>query len=98
MEEQMTIVVLGAGGGLGRAVTERFRAGGASVLALDARIPAAADRQEGVAYPGVGALDEGRVSAAFAGVPAAGGVVTLIGGYTPPQGLAMLDIGVLRQQ
>ena len=27
-----------------------------------------------------------------------GAVVNLIGGYAPPQGLAMLDIGVLRQQ
>jgi len=98
MEEQMTIVVLGAGGGLGRAVTERFRAGGAPVLALDARIPAAGDRQDGVSYLAVDALDEGSVAAAFARVPAAAAVVNLIGGYTPPQGLAMLDIGVLRQQ
>jgi len=94
----MTIVVLGAGGGLGRAVTERFRAGGAPVLALDARIPAAGDRQDGVSYLAVDALDEGSVAAAFARVPAAAAVVNLIGGYTPPQGLAMLDIGVLRQQ
>jgi len=94
----MTIVVLGAGGGLGRAVTERFRAGGASVLALDARIPAAGERQDGVSYLAVDALDEGSVAAAFARVPAAAAVVNLIGGYTPPQGLAMLDIGVLRQQ
>ena len=51
------------------------------------------------------ALDEGSVSAAFAAALAAGpaaapvgGVVNLIGGYTPPQGLSSLDIGVLRQQ
>ncbi len=36
-----TIIVLGATGGLGRAVTERLRADGASVLAADAKIPAA---------------------------------------------------------
>ena len=94
----MTIVVLGAGGGLGRAVTERFRADGASVLGLDARIPAAGEGQDGVSYLAVDALDEGSVSAAFARAPAAAAVVNLIGGYTPPQGLAMLDIGVLRQQ
>ena len=94
----MTIVVLGATGGLGRAVTERFRADGAPVLALDARIPAAGDRQDGVSYLAVDALDEDSVSAAFAQVPTAAAVVNLIGGYTPPQGLAMLDIGVLRQQ
>ena len=95
---ERTLVVLGAGGSLGRAVTERFRDDGASVLALDARIPAAADRQDGVSYVAVDALDEGSVSAAFGQVPAAAAVVNLIGGYTPPQDLSMLDIGVLRQQ
>ena len=39
-----TIIVLGATGGLGRAVTERLRADGASVLAADAKIPADAAR------------------------------------------------------
>jgi NAD(P)-dependent dehydrogenase (short-subunit alcohol dehydrogenase family) len=93
-----TIVVLGAAGGLGRGVTERFRDDGASVLAFDARIPAVADRQDGVSYVAVDVLDETSVSAAFAEVPAADGVVNLIGGYTPPQALSMLDVGVLRQQ
>jgi NAD(P)-dependent dehydrogenase (short-subunit alcohol dehydrogenase family) len=94
----MTIVVLGAAGGLGRAVTERFRDDRAPVLAFDARIPDAAHRQDGVSYVAVDALDEGSVSAAFAAVPAAAAVVNLIGGYTPPQALAALDIGVLREQ
>jgi NAD(P)-dependent dehydrogenase (short-subunit alcohol dehydrogenase family) len=94
----MTIIVLGAAGGLGRAVTARFRDGGAPVLAFDARVPAAADQQDGVSYVAVDALDEGSVSAAFAAVPAAAAVVNLIGGYTPPQPLAALDVGVLREQ
>jgi NAD(P)-dependent dehydrogenase (short-subunit alcohol dehydrogenase family) len=93
-----TIVVLGATGGLGRAVTERFRTDGAVVLALDARIPAAGERQDGVEYVAVDALDETSVSAAFAQASAAAAVINLIGGYTPPQDLAMLDIGVLRRQ
>jgi NAD(P)-dependent dehydrogenase (short-subunit alcohol dehydrogenase family) len=93
-----TVVVLGAAGGLGRAVTERFRDDGASVLAFDARIPAAADRQDRVSYVAVDALDETSVSAAFAQVPDAAAVVNLIGGYAPPQALSKLDIGVLRQQ
>ena len=42
-----TIIVLGATGGLGRAVTERLRADGASVLAADAKIPADADAGAG---------------------------------------------------
>jgi NAD(P)-dependent dehydrogenase (short-subunit alcohol dehydrogenase family) len=94
----MTIIVLGAAGGLGRAVTARFRDDGAPVLAFDARVPAAGDQQDGVSYVAVDALDEGGVSAAFAAVPAAAAVVNLIGGYTPPQALAALDIGVLREQ
>lgn len=100
-----TIIVLGAAGGLGRAVTQRLTDGGASVLAADAKIPAAADGQDGVSYVTVDALDEGSVSAAFAAafapggpVPPAAGVINLIGGYTPPQAVADLDIGVLRHQ
>ncbi len=95
---ERTVIVLGAGGGLGRAVTERFRDDGASVLAFDAKIPAAGDRQDRVEYVAVDALDETSVSAAFAEVPRAAAVVNLIGGYTPPQALSALDIGVLRQQ
>ena len=95
---ERTVIVLGATGGLGRAVTERFRDEGASVLALDARIPEAGGRRDRVEYLAVDALDETSVSAAFAQAPSAAAVVNLIGGYTPPQGLAMLDIGVLRRQ
>jgi NAD(P)-dependent dehydrogenase (short-subunit alcohol dehydrogenase family) len=97
-----TIIVLGATGGLGRAVTERLRADGASVLAADRAIPAEADRQDRLSYIAVDALDEASVSAAFAtppaGPPPVAGVINLIGGYTPPQALTSLDIGVLRQQ
>jgi NAD(P)-dependent dehydrogenase (short-subunit alcohol dehydrogenase family) len=93
-----TVIVLGATGGLGRAVTKRFRDDGAAVLAFDARIPAAGGRQDQVTYAALDALDETSVSAAFANVPAPAAVVNLIGGYTPPQALSALDIGVLRQQ
>ena len=68
---ERTVIVLGATGGLGRAVTERFRDDGASVLAFDARIPAAGERQDRVEYVAVDALDETSVSAAFARVPSA---------------------------
>jgi NAD(P)-dependent dehydrogenase (short-subunit alcohol dehydrogenase family) len=92
-----TVIVLGACGGLGRSVTERLRDDGATVVAADARIPDAADRQEHMEYVSVDALDEASVSAAFASVPAAA-VLNLIGGYTPPQGLPSLDADVLRRQ
>jgi NAD(P)-dependent dehydrogenase (short-subunit alcohol dehydrogenase family) len=95
---ERTVVVLGATGGLGRAVTERFRNDGASVLAFDARVPAIGERQRDVSYVAVDALDETSVAEAFAQAPDVAAVVNLIGGYAPPQALAMLDIGVLRQQ
>ena len=95
---ERTVIVLGATGGLGRAVTERFRDDGALVLAFDARIPDAGHRQDGVSYVAVDALDEASVSAAFAQAPRAAAVVNLIGGYAPPQALSALDIGMLRRQ
>jgi NAD(P)-dependent dehydrogenase (short-subunit alcohol dehydrogenase family) len=92
------IIVLGAAGGLGRAVIERFGADGASVVAADARIPAGSDRREQVEHVTVDALDEASVSAALAAAPPPQAVVNLIGGYTPPQDLPMLDVDVLRRQ
>jgi len=92
------IIVLGGTGGLGGAVVSRFRADGASVLVADARLPRDADRHEGVHYVAVDALDEASVSAVLVTEPAPAAVVNLIGGYTPPQPLSALDIGVLRQQ
>jgi NAD(P)-dependent dehydrogenase (short-subunit alcohol dehydrogenase family) len=92
-----TVIVLGACGGLGPSVTERLRDDGATVVAADVRMPDAADRQEHVEYVPVDALDEASVSAAFVSVPAAA-VLNLIGGYTPPQGLSLLDADVLRRQ
>jgi NAD(P)-dependent dehydrogenase (short-subunit alcohol dehydrogenase family) len=92
------IVVLGGAGNLGRAVTSRFRADGASVLAADSRPPSDAIRQAGVDYATVDALNEASVEAVLAASPAPAAVVNLIGGYTPPQPLPGLDIGVLREQ
>jgi NAD(P)-dependent dehydrogenase (short-subunit alcohol dehydrogenase family) len=92
------IIVLGGTGGLGGAVISRFRADGASVLVADARLPLDADRFDDVSYVAVNALDEASVAAVLATSPAPAAVVSLIGGYTPPQPLAALDIGVLRQQ
>jgi NAD(P)-dependent dehydrogenase (short-subunit alcohol dehydrogenase family) len=94
-----TIVVLGGTGNLGRAVVERFRADGAMVVVADARLPAGGDQHPEVRYETVDALDEASVSAALAAAsPAPSAVVNLIGGYTPPQPLADLEIAVLRQQ
>ena len=92
------IIVLGASGGLGRAVVERLLADGASVTAADARPPADAERREGVDHAMVDALDEASVAAALAVPPPPAAVVNLIGGYTPPQSLSGLDIATLRQQ
>ena len=90
--------MLGGTGGLGRSVTQRLRADGASVLVADARLPTDEGRQADVDYLTVDALDEASVAAALAQAPPPAAVVNLIGGYTPPQPLAGLDISVLRQQ
>ena len=92
------IIVLGGGGALGRAVVERLTADGASVLAADSRLPAEAERHPGVDHATVDALDEASVAAVLASAPPAGAVVNVIGGYTPPQPLAELDVAILRQQ
>ncbi len=92
------IVVLGGTGGLGRAVVERLRGDGASVIVADSRLPADPDRREDLEYRAVDALDESSVAAAFAIEPPPQAVVNLIGGYTPPQSVAELDIDVLRKQ
>ena len=92
------IVVLGGTGGLGHAVTARFRDDGASVLVADAREPREGSRHEGVEYVTVDVLDEASVAAVFATSPPPRAIVNLIGGYTPPQPLSGLDVPVLRQQ
>ncbi len=92
------IVVLGGTGGLGRAVVERLRGDGASVIVADTRLPADPDRREDLEYRTVDALDESSVAAAFATGPPPHAVVNLIGGYTPPQPVSELEIDVLRRQ
>ncbi|MGH3154511.1 MAG: SDR family oxidoreductase [Streptosporangiaceae bacterium] len=92
------IIVLGGGGALGRAVVERLTADGASVLAADSRLPAEAERHPGVDHATVDALDEASVSAVLASLPAPQAVVNVIGGYTPPQPVAELDVATLRRQ
>jgi NAD(P)-dependent dehydrogenase (short-subunit alcohol dehydrogenase family) len=92
------IVVLGGTGGLGRAVVERLRGDGASVIVADTRLPALQDRREDLEYRTVDALDESSVAAALGAEPPPQAVVNLIGGYTPPQPVSELDIDVLRKQ
>jgi NAD(P)-dependent dehydrogenase (short-subunit alcohol dehydrogenase family) len=94
-----TVLVLGGTGNLGHAVVERFLADGAAVIAGDARPPADDRRLPGADYVTVDLLDEASVSAALAAITARPlAVVNLVGGYTPPQPVASLDIGVLRRQ
>ncbi|HEY2575265.1 MAG TPA: SDR family NAD(P)-dependent oxidoreductase [Streptosporangiaceae bacterium] len=94
-----TILVLGGTGNLGHAVVQRFLADGAAVIAGDAKPPADDRRLPGAAYITVDLLDEASVAAALAAVTARPlAVVNLVGGYTPPQPVADLDIDVLRQQ
>jgi NAD(P)-dependent dehydrogenase (short-subunit alcohol dehydrogenase family) len=92
-------VVLGGTGNLGRAVTRRLLADGAAVTVADSRPPAEGHAEPGASYLTVDALDEASVSGLFAALAAPPqAVVNLIGGYTPPQPLAELDVAVLRRQ
>ncbi|HKD96690.1 MAG TPA: SDR family oxidoreductase [Micromonosporaceae bacterium] len=91
------IVVFGGGGALGSAVVARLRAEGATLTVADARPPADQDRDPGVSHVAVDVLDEHAVAAVLADV-APTAVVNLIGGYTPPQPVAALDLGTLRGQ
>ena len=94
-----TIVVMGGTGNLGQAVGDRLRSDGATVVVADARLPAEDDRRAELRYVAVDALDEASVATTLAGLsPAPWAVVNLVGGYTPPQRLAELDISVLRRQ
>lgn len=93
-----SVVVFGGTGALGSAVVARLSSEGASVVAVDATRSA-----DGVGGPSthvaLDVLDEAAVAAFFAGldvVPWA--VVNVIGGYTPPQRMAELDLSVLRGQ
>jgi NAD(P)-dependent dehydrogenase (short-subunit alcohol dehydrogenase family) len=92
-----TVVVMGGIGYLGHAVVDRLLADGAGVVVGDARVPADDQRRAGVEYIVVDALDEASVSGFLDGLPAAA-VVNLIGGYTPPQRIADLDLAVLHRQ
>ncbi len=93
------ILLFGGTGNLGQAVTERFAAGGAALTVADARLPGDDRRHEGVTYIAADVLDEQSVAAAIGGLPAGpAAVVNLVGGYTPPQPIRELDLGVLRQQ
>ncbi len=92
------VLVLGGTGGLGRAVVERFVSDGAAVTVADARPPSDEARRDGVAYQIADVLDEDSVAGLLAKSPPPAAVVNLIGGYTPPQPLAGLDVSVLREQ
>jgi NAD(P)-dependent dehydrogenase (short-subunit alcohol dehydrogenase family) len=95
-----TIMVLGGRGALGRAVVERLRLDGASVVAADARPPgddSSAD-SDSLRHITVDVLDEGSVSSALAALPVPFAVVNVVGGYAPPQAVRDLDISVLRKQ
>jgi NAD(P)-dependent dehydrogenase (short-subunit alcohol dehydrogenase family) len=87
------VVVFGGAGALGRAVVSEVAARGASVTAVD-RVVFHGGNGEAVSLD-VG--DERAVAAFFAG-RSPWAVVNVIGGYTPGQPLAELDLQVLNDQ
>jgi len=93
------VAVFGAAGVLGSAVVARLVKASWTVEAFDASEPSEDRRVPTVAYKTVDALDEQSVLETVSGVARPlWGVVNVIGGYSPGQGLADLDLEVLRRQ
>ena len=94
-----TVAIFGGTGALGGAVVARLVADAATVVVGDAREPDADAAQTGVTYKVVNATDEASVAAFFEGLgDAPWAVINLIGGFTPSQPLAELDLAVLARQ
>jgi NAD(P)-dependent dehydrogenase (short-subunit alcohol dehydrogenase family) len=93
----VTIVVFGGTGNLGRATVERLHFEGAEVVVAGSQPRPAAQPGPRLRYETVDALDEAGVAAVLAAA-APSAVVNLVGGYTPPQRLADLEVPVLRRQ
>jgi NAD(P)-dependent dehydrogenase (short-subunit alcohol dehydrogenase family) len=94
-----TVAVFGGCGALGRAVACRLAADGFAVVAADMAVPDEEDQAEGMRYRVVDAGSEASVAAVFDELGSElWGVVNVIGGYTPPQPVGELEVGILKQQ
>jgi NAD(P)-dependent dehydrogenase (short-subunit alcohol dehydrogenase family) len=93
------VVVFGGSGALGSAIAERLAGDGAEVTSADAIEPVAERRLAGVQYQALDLLDETAVAGFFASLEGViWGVANVVGGYSPGQAVAELDLGILGRQ
>jgi NAD(P)-dependent dehydrogenase (short-subunit alcohol dehydrogenase family) len=94
--EGRAVVVVGAGGALGRAVAAAFVAEGASVVGFDRAI--ADDAHPDVRQRSVDVLDDSALGAALDEIDSLWAVVNVVGGFAGPRPLTELDPAELTTQ
>ncbi|HEY2041550.1 MAG TPA: SDR family NAD(P)-dependent oxidoreductase [Jatrophihabitans sp.] len=92
------VVVCGAAGALGTALTVDFAGRGATVIAVDGLLPTADRQVPNVEYAQLDLSDESAVANFFTGRDVPWAVVNTVGGYAPNGPLTELDIAELNRQ
>ena len=96
--EGLQVVVVGANGALGAAVSRAFVGAGATVVGLDRDVPTSAHQVAGVAYREVDVLDDAALGASFDAGPAPWAVLNVVGGFAGHRPLTSLDPAELTEQ
>ncbi len=93
-----TVVITGATGGLGRAVTGAYLDAGASVVAVARSKPTELGDGSSLQLMQVDVLDEASVADLFSRMPAVTALVNLVGGYAPGRPVSELDLATFEGQ
>jgi NAD(P)-dependent dehydrogenase (short-subunit alcohol dehydrogenase family) len=93
-----TVVVVGAGAGLGAAVVQAFLGAGARVVATSRGRADHLPAHERLRLAPLDAGEEATVAAFFAGLDALDALVNVVGGYDAGQPLTDLDLATLERQ
>lgn len=93
-----TVVITGATGGLGRAVTGAYLDAGARVVAVARSKPTELGDGSNLQLMQVDVLDEASVADLFSRVPAVTALVNLVGGYAPGRPVSELDLATFEGQ
>ena len=93
-----TVLVTGGMGVLGAAVSERFKAEGATVIVADRRLPKEGRAVTGIEYRTLDVLNEDGVREFFDGLERLDVVANVVGGYAAGDPVAKLDLAVLENQ
>ncbi len=96
--EDSTVVITGATGGLGRAVTGAYLDAGAHVVAVARSKPTERNHGSNLRLVQVDVLDEASVADLFSRVPAVTALVNLVGGYSAGRPVSELDLATFEGQ